>query len=92
VLEQATSLVLSMVKQLRHRPPVETIKELNARLQTVEGEADALILEVLKDLYSGNHDPAKVVALKDLYELLEKVIDRCRDVGNVVTHIILKHA
>jgi uncharacterized protein Yka (UPF0111/DUF47 family) len=32
------------------------------------------------------------MALKDLYELLEKVIDRCRDAGNVVTHIVLKYA
>jgi uncharacterized protein Yka (UPF0111/DUF47 family) len=30
--------------------------------------------------------------LKDLYELLEKVIDRCRDVGKAVTHIMLKNS
>jgi uncharacterized protein Yka (UPF0111/DUF47 family) len=34
----------------------------------------------------------KVVMLKDLYELLEKVIDRCRDVGNILYHIVLKHS
>jgi hypothetical protein len=58
----------------------------------VEGDADKLILEVLKDLYSGKHDPTRVMALKDLYELLEKVIDRCRDAGNVIVHIVLKSA
>jgi uncharacterized protein Yka (UPF0111/DUF47 family) len=34
----------------------------------------------------------KVLALKDLYEQLEKVIDRCRDAGNVIAHIALKHS
>ncbi|PYM09779.1 MAG: pit accessory protein, partial [Verrucomicrobia bacterium] len=34
----------------------------------------------------------KVIALKDLYELLEKVIDRCRDAGNVINHIVLKNS
>jgi hypothetical protein len=30
--------------------------------------------------------------LKDLYELLEKVVDRYRDAGNVITHIVLKNS
>jgi uncharacterized protein Yka (UPF0111/DUF47 family) len=33
-----------------------------------------------------------VVALKDLYDLLEKVIDRCRDAGNVIVQIVLKNS
>ena len=36
--------------------------------------------------------PVAKPALKDLYELLEKVIDRCRDAGNVIFHIVLKNS
>jgi uncharacterized protein len=92
LLEIATAQVVEMVQQLRRHPTLETIKRMNAALQKVEGDADKLILTILQDLYSGKHDPTKVMALKDLYELLEKVIDRCRDAGNVVTHQVLKHA
>jgi uncharacterized protein Yka (UPF0111/DUF47 family) len=92
MLEVATNQVVDMVKHLREGISVEQIKEKNAVLQKVEGDADKLILEILKDLYSGKHEPTKVLAMKDLYELLEKVIDRCRDAGNVVTHIVLKHS
>lgn len=92
LLEAATILVVEMVQRLRVGISVEKIKEMNVALQTVEGDADKLILAVLKDLYGGQHQPTKVLAMKDLYELLEKVIDRCRDAGNVVTHIVLKHA
>jgi uncharacterized protein Yka (UPF0111/DUF47 family) len=92
MLETATNEVVDMVKQLRHGGEVEGVKQKNAVLQKVEGDADKLILDILKDLYSGRHEPTKVLAMKDLYELLEKVIDRCRDAGNVVTHIVLKHA
>ena len=45
-----------------------------------------------KDLFSGKHEPLQVIVLKDLYELLEKVIDRCRNVGNVIARIALKHS
>jgi uncharacterized protein len=92
LLDQATQEVLAMVRHLRKNSHPEEIREDNTRLQHLEGEADKLVLELLADLYSGRHDVQKVIALKELYELLEKVIDRCRDAGTVVTHIILKHA
>ena len=92
MLEAATNEVVAMVKYLRGGAEVEQVKVKNAVLQKVEGDADKLILEILKDLYSGRHEPTKVLAMKDLYELLEKVIDRCRDAGNVMTHIVLKRS
>jgi len=92
MLEQATETLVTMVKQLRRGYDLEKMKEHNDRLQYIEGEADKLILELYRDLYSGRHDGVKVVMLKDLYELLEKVIDRCRDAGNVIFNIILKNS
>lgn len=94
LLDAATRHVLSLVKLLRNPGggQLSEAKQINARLQEIEGTADNLILSILKDLYSGRHDATKVMAMKDLYELLEKVIDRCRDAGNVVVHIILKHS
>ena len=93
-MDSATQHVVSLVKLLRGlgSGKLEEAKQLNSELQRVEGDADKLILEILKDLYSGRHEATKVIALKDIYELLEKVIDRCRDAGNVVTHIVLKNA
>ena len=90
LLETATNTVTEMIKHLRKKPTVEFIKGLNATLQKTEAEADNLIIAVFQDLYSGKHEGTTVLALKDLYELLEKVVDRCRDAGNVVTHIVLK--
>ena len=92
LLEAATNTVTEMVRQLRNKPTVEFIKKMNSQLQKTESEADDLIIHVLEDLYSGKHDATKVMALKDLYELLEKVVDRCRDAGNAVTHIVIKHS
>jgi len=91
-LEKATDTVTAMVHQLRDLQQMEKIKELNDRLQYIEGEADKLMLVLLRDLYSGRHEPLKVIILKDLYELMEKVIDRCRDAGNVVVQVVLKNS
>jgi uncharacterized protein Yka (UPF0111/DUF47 family) len=92
LLEQATDTIREMVKSLRKGANLEQIRDLNKKLQYVEGEADKIILELMRDLYASSHDPIKVMVVKDLYEMLEKVIDRCRDVGYVVVHIILKNS
>jgi uncharacterized protein len=92
LLEQAVNTVLTMIKELRRGVNLDLIRTHNDQLQTVEGEADKLMLELLADLYSGKHDPVRVIFLKDLFELFEKATDRCRDAGNVINHIVLKNS
>lgn len=92
LLQRATETLYSMVKLLRKMPPLEQIKELNDRLQGIEGEADDVMLDLLREVYSGKYEPIQAMFVRDLYDLLEKVIDRCRDAGNVVSHIVLKNS
>jgi len=92
LLDQATDCVLQMVKSLRKGVNLEEIKMLNDRLQQVEGEADKAMTKLYRDLFSGKSEPLQVILLKDLYELLEKIIDRCRDAGNVISQIVLKNS
>jgi uncharacterized protein Yka (UPF0111/DUF47 family) len=92
MLEKAADIVVLMVKELRKGVDVEKVQAQNEQLQAIEGEADNLMLESLRDLYNGDHSVIHVVVHKDLFELLEKVFDRCRDVGNIVFHIVLKHS
>lgn len=91
LIELAVETLVTMVGGLR-RPDLNQVKSLNARLQQLEGDADKAVLDLLRDVYQGKHPPHKSLLLKDLYELLERVIDRCRDAGNVVTHIVLKNS
>jgi uncharacterized protein len=92
IMEKATQVVFEMVKQLRDMQHLERAKEMNDKLQYLEGEADNLMLDLLKELYSGRFDALSAIVIRDLYELMEKVIDRCRDAGNVVMHIVLKNS
>ena len=60
-------------------------------VETSESDRARRLLELLRDLYQSNYDPKHIIFLRDLYELLEKVIDRCRDAGNVVLQVVLKN-
>lgn len=92
LLELATENILAMVRALHSGAKLAEITPLQAKLQLFEGEADEAMLELLRQLLTMEPDPIKIVILKDLYDLLEKAIDRCRDVGNIVTKIALKNS
>lgn len=92
MLDEATELVVELIKTLKKGMDIVRVKELNDRIQTIEGDADKLMLDCLRDLYSGKYDPLDVLIISKLYDLLEKVIDRCRDVGNVATQIAYKNS
>jgi uncharacterized protein Yka (UPF0111/DUF47 family) len=92
MLEQATEVTAALVRKLRKLSNVEEIQDAYETLQTIEGDADRLMVGLLRDLYQGNVDAKEVVVLKDIYELLERAIDHCRDAGKVVFQIALKYA
>lgn len=92
ILEKTTDTIAQMVKKMRKRAHLEEMKENNTRLHYLEGEADKLMLDLVKDLYSGKHEPLKVIIILDLHETLEKIIDRCRDVGNIIFQVVLKYS
>lgn len=92
MMEEATTTVLTIVSELRKKLHLERVKDFNAKLQHIEGQADKFMMGLLKELYQGTRDPIQTIMLKDLYELMEKVYDRCRDAGNVVSHIVLKNS
>ncbi|MGH8041184.1 MAG: DUF47 domain-containing protein, partial [Rudaea sp.] len=81
MLERSTEIIVEMVGQLRRGMKLEEMKALNDRMQAIESEADRLILELYKDLFADTSNASRLLLRKDLFELLEKAIDRCRDAG-----------
>lgn len=92
LMSQAAAAVAFMVKQLRGGTHIEKIREANDRLQYAEGEADKVMLSLLKELYHGPYDAKELVILQELYEMVEQAVDRCRNAGNIVVQIVLKHS
>ena len=91
LLEKAAGIIVEMVAQLRRGMKLEDMKALNDRMQAIESEADRLLLDLYRDLFTNETNAARLIMRKDLFELLEKAIDRCRDAGNVVHQVVLKN-
>jgi uncharacterized protein Yka (UPF0111/DUF47 family) len=92
LLVKATAAVADMVGELRRGLRIDRVKKMQDRLQALESEADRLLLEPYRTLYLESNDPLRAMLAKDLFELLEKAIDKCRDVGNLIYAIVLKNS
>lgn len=89
---RATKVMRDMVGELRAHMKISRVRHLQERLQAIESEADRLLLEPYGTLYQDSNDPLRAMLVKDLYEVLEKAVDQCRDVGNMVYEIVLKNS
>jgi uncharacterized protein Yka (UPF0111/DUF47 family) len=92
VLERATAVVSEMIGELRRGLRIDPVKKLQDRLQTLESEGDRMLLSPYRTLYVEGNDAMRAMLAKDLFELIEKAIDKCRDVGNIVYSIVLKNS
>ena len=91
MLEQAASVVVDMVHELQ-KMNIDRMTVLNDKLRALENEADRLMLELYRDIYSGRLDNLQMFLLKEFFEILEKAIDRCREAGVVAYQIVLKNS
>ena len=92
ILTQSTAVVAQMIGQLRRSLQIDPMKKLQDRMQALESEGDRMLVAAYRNIYMEGGDVMRAMLAKDLFELIEKAIDKCRDVGNIVYSIVLKNS
>ena len=89
-------LILKAAEQLRAgmtavRDPraKDAVMSCTIEVNRLENEADDLLVASLAEAFQSG-DPMKVIKLKDIYEDLETVTDRCEDAANILEDIVVK--
>lgn len=91
ILQEAEAMQ-EMVEALTNKGAAKTVVEKADHLNDLEGKGDAVLSELLKDLFADNRDVRELLIRKDVYDMLEKVLDRFRDAADVALQIVLKHS
>ena len=91
LIVQESEAMESMVQALIKGGRPEQIMEKAALLDDLENKGDAVLSALLVNLISNTQDVRKLILEKDIYDMLERVIDRYRDAANVALQIALKH-
>ena len=58
----------------------------------LENEGDAYHHEAVDELFAKETNPINLLKMKELYAKMERTIDKCEDVSNVLEAIVLKNA
>lgn len=61
-------------------------------IHSLENEGDSYHHEAIDDLFSNETNPITILKMKELYAKMERTIDKCEDVSNVLESIVLKNA
>lgn len=61
-------------------------------INRLENEGDRISRIAIARLFDDGKDPFYVIKWKEIYEVLEKAIDKCEDVANVIEGVVVKNA
>lgn len=89
-------LILKAAEQLRagvlavrERKEKDAVIACTIEVNRLENLADDLLAASLAELLKGS-DAIRIIKLKEIYETLEIVTDRCEDVANILEDIVVK--
>ncbi|WJH34172.1 DUF47 family protein [Paenibacillus aurantius] len=68
------------------------ITEHTLQINSLENEADKLMREGIRAIFTAQKDPYTDFKIKETYERLEDTTDACEDVANILESIVLRYA
>lgn len=91
VIMQEASAMEALVRDLVRKPDTRRIQDQIKILYDLEVRGDAILGELLAQLFQKHTEARDLILRKDIYDMLEKIIDGYRDAAGVVLKIVLKH-
>jgi uncharacterized protein len=88
----STEKVKAAVAQLSDLRNSQAILALCKEIDQLESDADHVMRAAMAKLFREEADAKKLFKMKEIYQLLESVTDRCQDVANIVEAIVLENA
>lgn len=79
------------VRLLRNMKKFEEIKGHCDRIRKYESEGDKLFKSAIKNLFHENN-AVLIIKWKEIFDRIEKGIDRCQDVANIIEEVIIDNA
>lgn len=89
---ESTERVREAVKLLPNMKNADRILEDCKHIDRLESDADHVMRTAMAKLFREEADTRQLFKMKELYQLLESVTDRCQDVANILEGIVLENA
>lgn len=87
-----TVKVQEAVAKLESMDNADAILKICGDIDRLESEADFVFRSALAKLFREEPDVRQLIKLKEVYQLLESITDKCEDVANIIEGIVLENA
>jgi predicted phosphate transport protein (TIGR00153 family) len=88
----STEKVKQAVDQLSDMKNAKSILALCQEIDRLESDADNVMRVAMAKLFREEGDVKQLFKMKEIYQLLESVTDRCQDVANIIEGIVIEHS
>lgn len=92
VTEKCCASVESVVKLLHSMNNAPAILKFCHEINELESDVDRMLREAMSKVFREEPDVRQVIKLKEIYEILESVTDRCKDVAGTIEAIVLENS
>lgn len=92
LIVDCTGELISLMEELKIMKKSKKLIEKIIEINRIEEECDTLYRKAIMDLFNGRTPVLDILKWKDIYERLEKSIDACEDVANIVEGVVMKYA
>jgi uncharacterized protein len=89
---QAAKDIKGAIYQLENLKNREQILKHCVEINRLENEADHILRRAMAKLFAEEQDMRTLIKVKELFEVLETVTDRCEDVANTIEGIVMEYA
>ena len=86
--ERVKDVVALVGKPAEAEALLKTIEEIDR----LESDADRVLRAAMSRLFREEQDVRELIKMKNIYELLEEITDRCMDVANLCEGIVLENS
>ena len=84
--------VKAAVELLNNMGNADRIMKICAEIDRYETDADQVLRAAMAKLFRNEPDTRELIKLKEIYEHLETVTDKCEDVANIIEGIVLENS
>lgn len=78
-------------KEFKNMKTSKILHEKIVEVNRIENQGDEIYRNAIQNLFLNEQNPIELIKWKEIYEYMEKSIDSCEDVANIVEGIVTKN-
>lgn len=91
IFNESVSVVVKAVSSIRNLKRPQRILDYCIEINRLENTGDRLSEKAILNLFQSETNPLEVIKWKEIYDLVEEVIDMCEDIANTIEATVVKY-